>query len=485
MRLTIDTQQALDTIRGGLPIALVGLLFMAQFAPTPVMLATVVIALAVLGPRAWTSPRWLRAAVILGAALSVVSAPLLSVGGVNVRLSQAILPLALLALLTRTGGRLKAPRASLWALVTLLALGLFTLANPETRVRGLGQVMLFGLNLFHFVLAFALARETADGDDDSVRWLGWAALVMAGWSGTVLLADRAGIPLVASLVFEEGVIAFVDGQLVAQVVRRFAHAMIAAGVFAGLLPLFLALALDRRSPQWRFVVLAATASFLGLMFAFGRGPILGALAGLGVVVIVALRRSPVFTLRLLGIVAIVVAVGLGGLSRLPGGGEIVSVFVGRSVQLLDPTTYERGTANERLTIWGIMLDDLEGNWLVGKGALAYRPLLFERYYGGRTDNPPASENIVIEILHAGGLIAVGAYLLLHLDLGWGLLRRSLARTEPRSIRLRSQGFLGALVALFVASLFSPFAWNPMYWTILGVLAAAAVAQDRQRGAQLD
>ncbi|MDW8252652.1 MAG: O-antigen ligase family protein [Chloroflexota bacterium] len=477
MRLTLDTRRTVDRAIGGAAVGLVVLFLLLQLAPAPVLLAVALLAVLILALRAVTSPRWLRAGVLVGAGVSVIAVPLVTVGGVNLRLSQALLPLAFLALLLRTRGWLEAPRAGIWALLALLMVALFTLINPATRVSGLSQVSLFALNVLQFVLVYALARETEDGVDDCIRWLGWAAVLMAGWIGFLLLADRAGVPFVAPYFYAEGLARLVDGQIVFQVVRRFSHAMIAAGLFAGLLALFVALALDRTAIRWRFSVGAAVASFLGLMFAFGRGPILGALAGLLVVVAFSLRRSLAFTLRLLAIAAVVAVVGLVGLSRLPGGEEIIGVFLGRTMQLLDPATYESGTAAERLRLWSILLDDLEGNWLVGKGALAYRPLLFERYYGGQTDNPPASENILVELLHSGGLIALGAYLMLHLSIAGGLLRRSRAPGVARAAQLQSQALLSALVALGVASMLSPFAWNAMYWSMLGVMAAAA-ANDR-------
>ncbi len=218
----------------------------------------------------------------------------------------------------------------------------------------------------------------------------------------------------------------------------------------------------------------------GVALTASRGTSLGLLVGLAVVFGVLVGQQMVRAARRIKILGW----SLGVLAAI----ALVAFALGQSSlkgQLQPFFNYSLdadGTAARRLAIWQAGLDAVSQRRLVGWGWGAFRDVL-DRHFPPQVMRDEGSiiifdraHNFVVDHLVAGGVMAVGAYLVLHatLMLAWLLAWRRRA-WSPLSLA----SLLGLLVANFTFNLFS-FPWVGSYigWAVLlSVFAHLGVRQS--------
>jgi hypothetical protein len=424
--------------------------------------------------RFFVSRVWLRNLFLLIIFVSPWIPPLATLGPVNLRAGQVILPFALVAFLVQRWGALRWPPGSGLALLLLGAFAFWTVVQPATRLTGLSQVLLLALNLLCYALTTWVIERDSATLDRTLHWLGWCLVLMTLWTLAVMIGGRLDLPYFSDLFFREGLLVWQDGQLVGQVVERFIYGVIVGGFFAAFSLVFLVLQLEPQLRQRWKLLLFAVAGLTGLALSFARGPILGFICGLVACGGFLLRRRLFANLRLVFTLLVLVGLVVAVLWRVPAGQEFVAVFWGRVLELTQPETFQRGNAAARAQQWALMLDEIAQNPLIGQGALSYRTrlLVWSPEEGG---SPPASENVPLEIFHSAGLLGFAGYVGLHLVLAGRLFRLARSRAVSEHVRLRATALLGGLIVLVVTSLTNPFAWSQLYWAYLGLCAVASEA----------
>ncbi|HWL38804.1 MAG TPA: hypothetical protein VNO75_01105, partial [Gemmatimonadaceae bacterium] len=129
---------------------------------------------------------------------------------------------------------------------------------------------------------------------------------------------------------------------------------------------------------------------------------------------------------------------------------------------------DAGTGSARLIMWRAFLRDAERSHLFGHGAAAYRDISEHLGVTGTI-----SENFVVEILHAGGGVSV-VLLLVALT---GILMYCLLQPGGARQPTHTAACLAGAMALIVASMTNPAAWNGLFWVILGLVATRPLADE--------
>lgn len=141
---------------------------------------------------------------------------------------------------------------------------------------------------------------------------------------------------------------------------------------------------------------------------------------------------------------------------------IRDLLVQRVVQTV---SFESKSVSSRLTVWQTLVHDAGRSPLFGRGAAAYREI--SERLGTRG---AVSENFGLEILHAGGLVAVTFFLLGLIGVAHYCLARPGAERNPA---FTAACFTGA-TAMVIASMTNPAAWNGLFWIVLGLAATRPV-----------
>ncbi len=422
---------------------------------------------------------WLLHAFLFLIVLAAYLPFAVKVWGLNLRPSQVLLPVVLLRLLGSGAVSRIRPRALklasagllMWGLVllwTLVNLGGY--ANP---VLALGRVGLLGLNLLHAAAMYLLVAETGRWRQAVLAWAGW----VAAFNAFLLLAGtelgRYLAPLEGYLVWEAAPV-LVQGTLTGGTVRRFTVGVLAGNLSAAVVVLLLSWMLRERrggGRWWEWVGLALATA--GMVMGFSRQAVVGLAAGLGWIGFQLMRQG---RLKRLGVLLMLSPV-LGGLlwllAQAPPTQPFFQALAGRAWLLLDAGAYRTGTAGERLKMWGQILGDVAGNPLAGAGQDAYMV-----YYPSATGG--GSHNFPLEVLHAGGLLALLAYLYLHGTIfrgAWRALRGRQLGDAERGLLL---GLSGALLVVWLSSLTNLIFWSQVYWLVLGLSEAGAGEAARRR-----
>ena len=403
----------------------------------------------------------------------------IEIAGLNLRLSQMLLPVVLLRLwIQRPVRTIRRASVALLGLggVFWLALLFWTavnLADLPSAVGALGRVFLLGLNLLHLVTVYLLARRTG-------RWQGATLSLLA--SVTVLnsillgvtVGARLGLSGLQRLLSEEGAPILLEGELISGTVSRFKFAGLNSGVIsAAALVIVIALLLQpgRRRLRWLWLVGAVAA--IGMVLGFSRQNVVslaGGLAVVGLYLVLQGRLTRLIKLALLMVV--IVVVGLVALFRLPGGQEFYAAFAGRALLLFRPEAYSTGTVSARTAIWSGMWRDIQHNPLTGLGQDAYlRHIL--------NPNESGSHNYPLEVLHSSGLIGFLAYLGMHVLIGYWAWRALFWHWVSEDDRALLLGLIGAYVALWLSSFTNLIFSTPVYWAVIG-LVLAGVQRLRER-----
>jgi len=123
---------------------------------------------------------------------------------------------------------------------------------------------------------------------------------------------------------------------------------------------------------------------------------------------------------------------------------------------------EEGTVVNRLILWNNMLEDWRSAPILGHGAHSYGKFL--------EDATQISENYTLELLHSGGLVTAGLYIVALGVLFFGALPWSWrdAADRPWALPLAT-GFLG----MCVSALANPAMEGGVFWVGAGILATVA------------
>lgn len=390
----------------------------------------------------------------------------LTVGGLNIRASQLLLPVVGLLLLLQ----LRATRVSIWSLaavaggaVWLLSLAFWTLVNTPEFGQPFARVALMGLNLLQAAAVYVLVVRVGEVRI-ALRALLVSVTLLNGLLLAVSLASSLGVPIPTTWLAPEMAPLLVDGELVSGTVQRFVGGGVLAGCMsAAAAVLAVSLWFD---PQWRsrwLLGLAGTAAMVGMVIAFSRQSVLSLGLGLLVVVLFLARGGVVRLVKLASLGLLFAAVGLSALLATAPGRQAWSAFAGRAVQIVDADAYVTGTAAGRAAIWLGMAREIARNPFVGHGQDAYL-----RYMGR---NEEGAHNFPIEVFHSTGLAGFAGYLALHaiapLIAVWLLFRGGL----PEHVAVPLVAVLGAYTSVVAASLTNIIYWNPTYWLMLALMIA--------------
>jgi O-antigen ligase len=446
---------------------------------------TLILALSVIGGVAgWyllTRPplHWLLHAFLFLIVLAAYLPFAMKVWGLNLRPSQVLLPVVLLRLLGSGAAARITPRALKLAAAGLLMWGsvlLWTLVNLNSNanpVVALGRVGLLGLNLLHAAAMYLLVVETGRWRQTVLAWAGWVAafntfLLLAGTELGRYLA-----PLEGYLAWEAAPV-LVQGTLTGGTVRRFTVGVLTGNLSVAVVVLVLSWMLregKRSSRRWEWLWLALATA--GIVTGFSRQAVVGLGAGLGWLGLHMLRQGRLKRLGLLLMLTPVLGGLLWVLAQAPPTQPFFQALAGRAWLLLDAGAYRTGTAGERLKMWGQILGEVAENPLAGAGQDAYMV-----YYPSATGG--GSHNFPVEVLHAGGLLALLAYLYLHGAIFRGAWRALRARQFAGPERWLLLGLSGALLVVWLSSLTNLIFWSQVYWLVLGLTEAGAGAAAAKR-----
>lgn len=331
-----------------------------------------------------------------------------------------------------------------WSLVLTIAVSTALATPSEYLFRGVADVGLLMLNIGAFTLVYiGLADRPAEWRRFMTVLVISSVLASISFCARALLAARSGLPTV------EGAYMLGLGTVTGTYTTAFAAAAAIYLVFAT--------GASRVSRTVGALIVHGGASLLSL----ARGPWIGFALGCGVAVPWGLWRLRAHvhagraTLRLL---TLPIALGTIGVILFVTRSEAGTLVARRLVQVSVLTS---GTASWRLQMWQAMLDESTHSPLFGHGASAYR------HISETLGNPGSvSENFPVEMLHAGGLMALfffGAGILL-------ALQRTLApQATAHDVRMRA-ACMGGTITLLVGASTNPAAWLGLFWVLLAFVA---------------
>ncbi len=405
--------------------------------------------------------------------------PLVTIGGLNLKLHEVLLPIVVAAVMVQPSLVAPTPwlKRSLWLCLVLWSTALiWTILRSQDLPLALSHVALLGLNLFQLLLFLALVADRERALRNSVLALGVATIGAQVWTVLMMLGAEAGIPAFQQFVFFEQLTVVTGAGTTTQAVARNTLGVVIGSFSAAVMAIFTGLSL---SPRWRpkpLFLAAGLAAGVGVVAGMARGP-LAALGASGLVYIATyVARGRFATLGRLGITFVALGVGAYATAGLLEGRRtpVREAFVGKAVQLVTAGEYQKGTAGVRRHGWGYMLDDVIQNPIVGQGYDTYR-----KYF------PPehvSSENFPLEILHTTGLIGFTAYALL-LAIAWfRAWRFALSQQVSTLAGDAVLPLLAGHVGLSLASATNPLAGGAIYWVLLALLIAATeLAIRSERG----
>lgn len=399
-----------------------------------------------------------------------------SVRGLNLRLSQIALPLVLLVVVRKPPTFLVPRRALLLTGLAVFFVGsiaLWTVLAPDSDLHAFGRVGLLALNVLQMAAGYMLVARTRR----PLAFLRTFIFSVAALN-VVFLVLAAGVTMGLLPTFGMVELAVQPSIVAGQVSNVMAWRIEAGGVLAGCysagaLAAGLAVGPQRLARSKLLALLAGLSLGAGVIVGFSRQALLSLAVGVLVVLGAAAIAGRFKTLLRVAAALTTIAVGSVALaSVLPGLQGYLDAFAGRAAQLADVGSYSVGTARDRTEMWGMMLHDISANPLKGRGQDAYM-----RYYPSSTGG--GSHNLFVEALHAGGLLAFLAVVLLHgigLASGVGVLMR--VRRSPDDLAAVT-GVLSCTVATMLAATTNLIYWSAPYWFVLGWLLALGRAYPRR------
>jgi O-antigen ligase/polysaccharide polymerase Wzy-like membrane protein len=360
--------------------------------------------------------------------------------------------LVFLALYRReTSAVIDGPILAFSAMFAFILLSTLFATPPEYKFRGIADVGLLALN----VVGFAVVRSYYAIRPE--KWLRFFSVL-----GVSSICMSLGLIARALMAASSGMVTGVDsyalglGTVAGTYTATFAAASTAAMVFA----------MSRRG--FLLALGAFVVHGLAMLLSLARGPWLAFLVAV-------VTMIPIVAWRLRGRFTMLGTLIRGGsivfaLPTLAGVVLVASPFVRKLVvqRVVQLVKLDAGTGSARLIMWKAFLTDGLRSPLFGHGAAAYRDISEHLGVQGTV-----SENFVVEIFHAGGMVAVVLLLvalvsvLLHCLLSPGAARRP----------AQTAACLVGAVALVIGSMTNPAAWNGLFWLILGVVASRPLGDE--------
>lgn len=367
---------------------------------------------------------------------------------------------AVLALAVTDRARLVAavdwPLLAFWTMFAFVGLSTLLATPPEYKFNGLAIVRVLFLNLLAFTVVRCYYATRPEGWRRFFLTLAASSVVMAvAVTARAISIGRAGVAVGEdSFALGLGTVvgshtaalaAAAAGVIVFATTRRELFAGVVAFVAHGNAMVF-ALA---RGPWVAFAAAVLTATPL-LAWRFGRRFSAGRTVARGVAILISL---PLFFR---------VAIFLSPF--------IAQLLVQRVVQVVN---VESGTAFSRIVMWQAFLRDAGRSPVFGRGAASYQEIS-ERL------GPPGTvtENFLIEMLHAGGAVAVSFFALGLVGVAMHCLLKRGASERPA---FTAACFTGGF-ALVLSSMTNPAAWEGLFWIVLGLAATRPFTATRPSAA---
>lgn len=424
-------------------------------------------------------PEFLLRNLLIFALFAAVWFPSLgSVGPLNLRLSQVVLPFAVLYLARYRKQDVPAQLPYTLHLGTLFAafvfwtclnviLGLLPYPPGQPAAGPLGRVALLALNLVTYGITYFFVRR-ADDLEDVVKCVSVSGAAMAIVSILVFLALSAGLPLPRQFVGDETgqELMLRDGVLVAEdVVRQFGGPN-KATFLAGVTVLSLGMTLSGRRRSRRLYAVCSALAATGVVVGNARGALVG--LGTGVLVWLAflVRREHIVTaLRAIVTLGVLAALGFGVAVAVFGLDHPVVVgFISRALQMIDPAAYETGTVGQRRTLWTLLWQDFAVNPLWGHGMDGFRRL-YPAHVG-------VTENFLLEVLHSTalwGFVPLLVALVAAILAAW---RSAVQRGTTAPERTMVCGTMACYVCVLVGSLTNSLWAGGLFWMLFGLMVGA-------------
>jgi hypothetical protein len=373
--------------------------------------------------------------------------------GLYVRFLHIWTAVALLVLVATDRHRLLAaidiPVAAFWTMLLFLILSTVLATPPEYRGRGLVDIRVLFLN----ILAFTLMRGYY-----SDRPAAWPRFVIHLAASSVLMGVALTIRAVAAgnggqaLGFDSFALGL--GTVAGTYTATFAAAAAAAIVFAT----------TRRQLAAGLVAFVVHGD--AMVLALARGPWLA----FGIAMVTTI---PILAWRFHGRFRIsrVAARGLATFLSLPVFFRIaisLSPFIAKLlvVRVVEVVNVSSGTAWSRLTLWKLLLNDAGRSPVFGLGAASYRDISERLGIQGSV-----SENFIVEMLHAGGVVTLFFLVVGLLGVAYNCLLKPNAEMKPAY----TAACLTGATALVIASMTNPAAWDGLFWILIGLAATRPVA----------
>jgi hypothetical protein len=322
---------------------------------------------------------------------------------------------------------------------------------PAYQVRGFADLVLLAINVATFATIHGvLARRP----EIAARFIGW--LTVGAIISGILLGARAIVESRKVLLNADSN-AFGLGTVIGTYASAFAAGCTVAVIFA---------------PTRRFATVSTAALLVSgpvALLSLARGPWIAGLLAVAICVPLCawqLRHTlepRKMLLRLAGPFALMVLVAIAliatNLTRL-------LVVVNRILALNEALTpvSSGGTAFVRIQLWAAMLDEVRRSPLFGYGAASFRQISMYLGTAGQI-----AENFCIEMLHAGGLLALTCLLA---GVAGCIAAGVRNDEEPdQTFVVMRLTMLAAGIGVFFGTLTNPSAWNGAFWVVLAATAS--------------
>lgn len=368
--------------------------------------------------------------------------------GLYVRFLHIWTGVALLVLIAADRDRLVAaidiPVVAFWTMLVFLVLSTFLATPLEYRGRGLVDIRVFFLN----VLAFTLIRGYYAWRPDA-----WVRFIQNLAASSMLMGVALTMRAVAAgnagqaLGFDSFALGL--GTVAGTYTATFAAAAAAVIVFAT----------TRRQLAAGLIGFAIQGD--AMVLALARGPwIAFGLAIITTIPFAAWRFRGRFKIRRVALR------GLATLLTLPLFFRVaieISPFIKRLlvVRVVEVVNISSGTAWSRLILWRLLLNDAGRSPVFGLGAASYRDISERLGIQGSV-----SENFVVEMLHAGGIVTLCFLAIGLLGVAYSCVFKPGAEIRPAY----TAACLTGATALVIASMTNPAAWDGLFWILIGLAA---------------
>jgi len=347
------------------------------------------------------------------------------------------------------------PMLAFWTMFAFILLSTLVGTPAEYKMSGLASVRVLLVNLLGYTAVRAYYATRPEAWRRFFLTLGGSSVVVA-----ILLTGRAIAVGKTGHAIGEDSFALGLGTVAGSLAATFAAAAAGAIVFA------------TTGRQLVAGLVAFVAHGNAMVFALARGPWLAfGAALLTTIPILAWRFGRRFSVwrTLARGVAILISLPLFFRAAI-----VVSPFISQMLvqRVVDVVNVESGTAFSRIIMWRAFLHDVGRSPVFGRGAAAYQDISERLGVPGTV-----TENFVLEILHAGGIVALAFF-------GVGLVGVALHCLLKPGASERPEVTAACLtggVAIVLASMTNPTAWETLFWIVLGLAATRPVTATSVSG----